>query len=78
VAVTARGRNLVQDLADRRYSLREFGEFIGVRSPGHIRNIVLGVSAGSPEVQEKIEEFLKAICPTCGCRCPPNKRAKKA
>lgn len=74
MTVSARGRNLVEELEKRRYSLREFGEFIGVKSPGHIRNIVLGVSAGSPEVQEKIKEFLEAVCPRCGCRCPPTKK----
>ena len=74
VTVTARGKNLVEELANRRYSLREFGEFIGVKSPGHIRNIVLGVSAGSPEVQEKVRDVLVAVCPSCGCKCPPRRK----
>jgi hypothetical protein len=76
LAVTARGTNLAEELAKRRYSLREFGEFIGVKSPGHVRNIVLGVSAGSPEVRAKVKEFLEAVCPHCGCKCPPNRKKK--
>jgi hypothetical protein len=74
--IQARGRDLREELERRRYSLREFGDFIGVKSPSHVRSIVLGVSAGSADVQKRIDDFLAAVCPTCGCQCPPRRKSR--
>lgn len=71
--IRPRGRDLSEELSKRRYSLREFMAYVGIspKSTGHARNIVLGMTKPNDEVQAKIDEFLEAVCPTCGCQCPP-------
>lgn len=77
--IQPRGRVLTEELRKRRYSLREFMEYVGInpKSTSHARNIVLGITEPQdPEIARKIDEFLNAVCPTCGCNCPPRKSSK--
>lgn len=78
LVVKKRGRDLTEELARRRYSLREFAAYVGIKSSSHARQIVLGVTQPNEELQKRIDEFLDAVCPLCGCKCPPRKDAKHA
>lgn len=76
--IQPRGRDLTEELRKRRYSLREFMAYVGIKekSTSYARNIVLGVTKPNDPIAAKIDEFLAAVCPECGCNCPPRKKAK--